>query len=94
MAIDWETATAEEKLEETALWVYRMLIIVRVGITPIDSSGPYGSAGIAFKNYCCIPATKDNDEAIREIADEWKASGLFGTLPLFMKNAEEADDDG
>jgi len=87
MAIDWKDATDKQQLEVAAAWVYRLLNMVRPMITPID--GEHG--GPVFVQYLCIPATKENDERIREIADEWKASGLFWRLPLFARLEEEAD---
>ena len=88
MAIDWESATPEERLEEAALWLYRLLIMVRPMITAVDSE----HGGPVFEQYLCIPANEDFDRGIREIAEEWKASSLVRTLPLYMGLAEEADD--
>ena len=87
MAIDWETATDKEQLEEAALWLYRLLIMVRPMITAVD--GEHGKP--VFEQYLCIPANGCNDRRIREIAKDWKASSLVRTLPLYMGMAEEGD---
>lgn len=107
MAIDWETATDKDQLGAVSLWIYRLLNMVRVTTVPESSESHYKTGplrgSVVFENYCCIPANKDNDKRIREIADEWKASGLFFKLPLFgaeddlgwfplMGSIEEGDD--
>ena len=85
MAIDWENMTTDEQLKRVALLLYRLLNMVRVMPVPELCESPYGMGPtIVWEEYCCIEDAKENDKRIREIADEWKASGLFWILPLTM----------